>query len=632
MEFLPFFPKYFLIAMCMFFVFYTLGHIVAIFLLQKKSLEQNIAVSTFYKLFFGTIISVCLYAIIKTAGNSQMLPLLFATLIFLVFKKHTYSLADFSKTFIIPTKHILYILIILFISMLFFSLRLGTHELNIASIHHDIIFRGGIIDYLVLYGKEELVARSIIPELTNQITIYHYFELWLSGIYAQFFNISGTNAYYMLSIPTLLTIVVYGVYSFMISCIKTFPILLAICAIGIMFFSGFSALEMFFNSTLGIHVGRMYPLAEKSEKLIIIYAAFIFLLHQLRVRNKTYSYIAISILGIIYSSTILIPVVCLAFLLFLKDLIHYKCKKGTLYSFISFSPLLILILYFLFIFISKDSGQQHINTNMFVFSFFSFITQCFTILKNIIIDFLFTIIITIIFYITSHKKVKKLIKNIIFIPLSLCFIACIISPLFQPVSIEWFQVKDNIVYPILSTLQIVIFALIIFSKSQWYLKTISIIGIAVQLIINKPFIPYEKPIPSSVAENYRNIFNPTLPVQSVFYKSYDSVSTNQWSNRFDLRIPFKNLRRISNNYYPICMNVSDYPENYRDKSVYYVWAKQNQKDIYSLNSQIEFIKFYKPNFIFIENSYKTNVLTYLPKATLVYFDTRENYFVYSIHW
>ena len=169
--------------------------------------------------------------------------------------------------------------------------------MNIADVHHDIIFRGGIIDYMVLYGKESIPVNPISEIQTNN-SMYHYFELWLSALFAQFFRITGTNAYYLLAVPLLLTIVVYGTFSILVSLIKKHTILLSLFAFGVLFFSGISAIESYFEIPINIHIGRMYILAEKCEKLAAIYMAILFLIHQFNTENKIYTYVAVSILGI----------------------------------------------------------------------------------------------------------------------------------------------------------------------------------------------------------------------------------------------------------------------------------------------------------------------------------------------
>ena len=153
-----------------------------------------------------------------------------------------------------------------------------------------------------------------------------------------------------------------------------------------------------------------------------------------------------------------------------------------------------------------------------------------------------------------------------------------------------------------------------------------------QLIINKPFIPYGKPLTASLRETYHQTFKKDIPIHAVFYKSFQQNADNLWINRYDLRIPFKNVRRISNSYFPICMNIADYPESYRKQSLFYIWALQNNKNYTTLNSQKEFIHLYKPNFLFIENNYEINIPLLLQNTKYTYLNNLENYSIYVLKW
>ena len=632
MEFLPFFPKYFVIALCALSFIYIIGHYISILILKNNCFTQHISSTIFYKLFFGVITVVSTFALYKTQGNSQMFPLLLIFILLFSLKKHQFTIPNFKTNILIPPKHILYLSAILFITILLFSIRLGTHEMNIADVHHDIIFRGGIIDYLVLYGKESIPVNPI-SEIQTINSMYHYFELWLSALFAQFFKVSGTNAYYMLAIPLLLTMVVYGTFSILISLIKKHKIILAMFAFGILFFSGISAIQMYFNIPINIHSGRMYPIAEKSEKLVAIYMAILFLIHQLIQKNKIYTYFAISILGIIYSTTILLPVIFVTSILFIKEVITLKFRKKIWYIIAGVTPLFSLCVYLLIIHVTNTNSIDNSVQNHFSFSILPYIKQVATILITISVDFILGIILFILYYFYSNNLSRKNIRKIVTIPVLLSLFACLLSPLFQNYSDEWFQVRDNMVYPMFSILQVIICVLILFSHSTTiYLKILCSFVVTTQLIINKPFLPHVKPLPNSLPTTYHQVFNKNAPIHAVFYKSFQQNVDNPWINRYDLRIPFKNVRRISNSYFPICMNIADYPESYRKQSIYYIWAKQNKKEYATLNSQKEFITLYKPNFLFIENNYELDTTLLLQNKNYKYLNTLENYNVYLLEW
>lgn len=187
------------------FLFYFFGHITVTF--WKNIKKQSELESFFFKAIIGVILTLIVYSIFKTSGNTIFTGLLLVIIVFLSFNKSQLRLPQKEDILKIQLKpFIIYVVAVILFSTLLHYIVFP--DLNL--IHNDYLYFGAIADYLNIYGIE---SNSLNINYTSiKPNLYHYANEWLAALISSFVNKNGTIALIYVYFPTMLGILYVGLY------------------------------------------------------------------------------------------------------------------------------------------------------------------------------------------------------------------------------------------------------------------------------------------------------------------------------------------------------------------------------------------------------------------------------------
>lgn len=169
-------------------------------------------------------------------------------LLLLYFFKRKYLILRINRPFILK-KEMIHLFILSSLFLVQFLLFFFDFELSYPS--DDIVLYGKIAQDLVLYGQENTsgILNQLYPTLFNGTSNYHFFELWLAGGLANFFNLSYGYTLIFIVYPLFLfvyTLLLFELVKFFLPFSKSLRIIITIC----LFFIGpvyFGVYESIFN-------------------------------------------------------------------------------------------------------------------------------------------------------------------------------------------------------------------------------------------------------------------------------------------------------------------------------------------------------------------------------------------------
>ncbi|MFM7683114.1 MAG: hypothetical protein ACKO7P_10260 [Bacteroidota bacterium] len=212
---------------------------------------------------------------------------------------------------------------------------------------------------LIDFGKEnrELVSNKLFPNETNGVSPYHYFELWLNGLFHFIFKISPLKTLFFITYPLLKTTVFIGIVSVALMKVHKiyWALLIGLC---LMFITG-----LFVNGYENYELTKYYvgytqsgPLTWGRKYLPIYIFSVLSLLYFLKLEYK------LSLVILMCCPIISIGTAPAVFsIIFIISLFHfYKSKQLSL---IIFSSIFILFFFIFFKIFTIQSTSNYVNNN-----------------------------------------------------------------------------------------------------------------------------------------------------------------------------------------------------------------------------------------------------------------------------
>ena len=456
------------IAFSNFWLFLVTGLFINLFgkiiLLPFKINNSNIIEKTFKQLFTGLVVLVFITSILRTSFCTVNI-LFIIPLVFLFQQKIIKH--DWNIKLNIISKELIFEIMIIILPGIFFYWQECYFFLNESSFgfkipHLDFNTYSITSQSLIDFGKEnrELVSNKLFPNDTNGVSPYHYFELWLNGIFYFIFKISPLKTLFFITYPLLKTTVFLGIVSAVM--LKVHKITWALLiGLSLMFISGVF-ISVFENHELTkYYVGytQSGPLTWGRKYLPIYIFSVISLLYFLKSNYKA------SIAAILCCPVVSIGTVpSVISIIFLIILIHYFRTKQI--SIIIFSTIYLVSFLLFFKVFTIKSTSNYVNNYALYIQILNDLTN-FNLYKKLFFNFIFPLLRVFIFIspylfivlLFSLKKLNRLIVFLLAFIFFLSFLGAIYGSLFNGV-LDSGQLLFNIL-PIVNTVLIGVFVLII---------------------------------------------------------------------------------------------------------------------------------------------------------------------------
>jgi len=332
-----------------------------IILLPFKNNNSNIFEKIFKQLFVGLIVLVCITSIIRssfcTVNILFIIPLLFCLNQNFVEYDSDFKWNIFSKELLFEIMIVSFLGLLFYSQECFFFLKNSSFGYNIPHLDYNTysITSQSLIDF----GKEnrELVSNKLFPNETNGVSPYHYFELWLNGLFHFIFKISPLKTLFFITYPLLKTTVFIGIVSVVLFKVPKlyWALLIGFC---LMFITGFfvDGYENYELTKYYVGYTQSGPLTWGRKYLPIYIFSVLSLLYFLKLEFK------LSIVAIMCCPIISIGTAPAVFsIIFAISLIHFYKKKQL--SLIIFSSIFILFFLIFFKIFTIQSTSSYVNNN-----------------------------------------------------------------------------------------------------------------------------------------------------------------------------------------------------------------------------------------------------------------------------
>ena len=212
---------FFLKSLLLFLGFYAQGTL----FYTKPSIEENFILSFYKKFFWGLIITVVGVSIYITGGKTFSLASI-PLLAYWIYLNKGFSLKfEFNKIGI----EILLLSIFAFIFSLL-SLKINTlyglkDELLIHP-HRDILFYEEVTSFIFATGKETITLDWF--NTNGLFSFYHYFDIYLNGIFKSFLNEKVNNSYIATLYPFAILLYLLGLFGLVLQYVKNTYLVLVV--------------------------------------------------------------------------------------------------------------------------------------------------------------------------------------------------------------------------------------------------------------------------------------------------------------------------------------------------------------------------------------------------------------------
>jgi hypothetical protein len=166
-----------------------------------------------YSSILGLILSVLLYALIKSEFKTVLIILIpFLVYLFIKFKSNKVDKYKFNY----EKNNVLLILLVFGICFLYQFIGIfNFNTLNLNYVFGDTYLYSSFSENLYLYGAEnnQISINTFNNGNLNNLSPYHYPELWLTALLKQIFNIPTVLIYQLATIPILISIYFLIIYN-----------------------------------------------------------------------------------------------------------------------------------------------------------------------------------------------------------------------------------------------------------------------------------------------------------------------------------------------------------------------------------------------------------------------------------
>ena len=584
---------------------------------------ENKSVSLFFKQFLGIVVSIVLFALITTKGNTVFfIALLLLLSLFFVNKKEVKTPFNFKlfefKQFAISS---------VFLAAFFFIFFFFYYQYNNAAVFGDNHFYANVAMSLNKTGIE--TTNFDWTENHLKAVAYHYSESWFVAMFSKLFNLLPLAVYYLFYTTIFCTVVLQGAIAIASQILesstkKAGKLFLYFVSILFLFLQLFD--NPFNSKTILIdyfYVG--YPLY--NIKYAIIY--IVFQASVLAVLNRKFAVAFVLILLLVPLYSTIIPAILsgLALLLFF---LWYK-KQLTRSQFLIYFLSTIAVALFFVLFYVLQKGESHSNA-LNIEKLTISITKI-----DYIVGFLLvlSVIGLLLFYIVKKYIIKKKSLRTNYVPIELQYILAsyivfgigaiigvfLVFPVVNSFSHDAFQLLSNFIIPYYTVLFFVVILFILnrFSNKIKYSITCILMIYFVLLCYKNPAdslnMSQSKFFETTTDVAYFNTIKQTIQNDAnpkfAFFRDYSSKNV-MYAKTF-LFMPDNRIAHFTKAYVPISLSAFDLPihidlrySNKEDFS-FYKFVQNQKENATFLNLEIstqDFINKYNIEYIIIEKNAK----------------------------
>lgn len=605
------------------YLFYSIISFVIIYFTGNytlKILKINTKISSFnffLKVLFGIIVTVTLYSLFQTQGNSvNYIAFILLTCIYFLnkYKKE-------EPIFMQGKKYLYLIISISILSISYLAMYYFFVVKSNLAVFGDNHFYSLLAHNLNTYGIESDQMDWTKPVYTNS---YHYTEQWFTAFFAKIYSINTLYSYYFIYTPIFITLIIFGALSlFEFINFKKYHIILGIIASLLFIF-----IQIFdnpFNSkTILAHLFYVgYPLF--NIKYILVYVIFISSIIFLKLKNYNLAFCMVLFVVPLYP-TILPSLMTGLFFMFFYLFVQKIINKKDLIIFLS-SIFLITLLYILFYYFQKKHPNIPWNKEMWEQFYDSFYK-----ISKLFIVLIFGLIGFLIIYFYTIKKIKTnnqtekfhyyfnnytLINSAFIFIVSGCLIVFIIFPVVNTLTHDSFQLLSIFIIPIYTISVFLIILLLIKHKNtiQKYSIVLGIFLYFILLTIKNPSYSlnmYAHPYLEMDCDNnyYKKIQLLTAKDNNprfAYYRKYNKEMA--FYLKTYLFMPDNRIVHFHNNYMPLCLNPDEMPididyrfGNKNEHAFYRFYLNEKDKKSKELIT-LNFLKKHQIEYIILENNY-----------------------------
>lgn len=606
-----------------FFAFFAIGELYDRFFLKSVILKYDFSITEqlFFKVLVGVFVSVSTIACLKSNFTSLYLVffLFFVLAPFLFFKKiHNQSLIQ--KKNKLKVNHLILGLVVLTFFFYHQFLFVYNHQIPF----YDFLFLSKISSGLIANGTESFYsATSGYYGVDLSPHLYHYFDLWFTGIISEVFNYSEYNVLLYITFPFFHVLVFFALYIIFKHSFKSFSLSLLL-SFGFLFGSKFFLTQQGgFIELIETYRGLPYSLF---YKLLMIYLLVLLAYYFYLKRIFLFTTISICSLLIIYPTTI--PAFFfLAIMIFVYELI--KTKKVSYFSISIFTVIIYMVLF------QKLLGfDKMADLTFYKYSIKQYAVLFIESLIKIFIEHYLTLLLILI---VTIKYFRLMIRNRIIIYVVISIIGSILYVYFNPPGIrDLNQIISNVSPVLLLVLSI---ELIRFFKISTFLKSI----IALTLVIGcyNVYLNFSSPnIKLLGKENHQSIVF-TSNVEKFVIANKDanfcSISTFQpFDYYYHTSMKFNYILKLKEIKTPLeikilfdgSKRIYDYGvlNKYYPPNLYFHQKNNSNSDIYN------YLKMNRFNYLLVENSSNNRTKDFLiDYCKLILKDENTNDALYSIN-
>lgn len=555
---IPSLPTYYAIGLLTSVLFYFIGHLLLSFLHwgQRNSFHK-----AFYKVLCGCICSVFVFAILKTRFQTILLVLIPLSLYFIyhLYRKGKISFDNCKQNIrhIEPSSLLIYALVLLVPTTAFY--------LHLVNIHGDVVFPSndysfyaGVVSKIMNSGIETTDLYNL-PGRNATPTFYHYFELWQSGLIVAATKTSAEYALLLCSLPILISITILGaiVIAFQATKNKLISVLLALLLI-------FIPLPNISWHPFNISVDLVGCLL--LSKNAIVFALIIASLLEYRAQDYHLIFFPLSLLSVVFLTT-LPAVLCLLTVLTIAIRFNKKHNNTIQLTPYIFIPLVCIPIFY---YITRNTlSNCPIETSLFyqltnVYSDSEgwirlikvIIKSCYFFLQSLIIWGLLLFIPGCFCFVKKHREKLVLLFTIAILTLAGTCIIFFMENSGQLFSMFWQPAF------IIGIYVIIVHGIKAFSKAYFVLIPL----LCIVIYYSYSLIEQRSSVLKELSDFHKILQKELKDSPTVVYMNdvedygrYDA-QFQLWSKAITYTIPYPELRRCNNNYFPICISVFEIPK------------------------------------------------------------------------
>ncbi len=607
---------------------YSIGHVLFFF---ANNNYLNNAESFFRKIVTGFTTIVCLYAVIKTRCNSQLLGVFLIYSIYLFWhKKITFKFIPINKN------DYKYLFLFLLTFTIFFFLNYYLDDIKNNIVHKDLLFYSNLSEYLNRFGIESK-SHNFYDFNNQQPMFYHYFNEWFTALYSYIFKHKTILSYVFFIQPFYHAVTYLGILSITCRYINNkWKYLLPFT-----FFFITNIGHIIINYGNDIYWSSNLIESLPSKILIISIFFIIFILNRNDITNKI---LPLSLVSIIYVTTL--PALLCTWISII--IIDSSIRKKLLT--IDYITILLPLIYIVFFYFLNSIIHPKISSD------FSYLQQFIYYISHgmhlkIYIGIIYNVIICAIIayfpYIFFYKTIKNYIHNFYFIFYIFLIFWGGVGYLLLQHTLDGYQVFTNIttaITPIYIYILIVIRLTTIKHNKSDIIIYILLISLTIHHYLPK-FKSNNSSLPQEEFKEVINSLNKDYDLRFAFIYNSETYLKDIYYYYHYLSIPYCYFSLYTKLYQPTSLSLFDQPikesnslyhlykevDNSKIQSPFYNYViTKSYKDIDL--AKLDFIKDNKIDVLIIEknNVWFYNHKQYLPIQNCFFNDS--NFKVFLLNW